>query len=690
MVRHGRVIPSPAHHRWGAAWAAVIAIVVAIAGDARAAKKAAYEVHVTAAGAPQWQATALEAALRQDLADDQLRAVVPSAPPDLVIRAELARGELRYAVERSGAAPARGIVELEDLDRRALAGQLRDVLHRVVRPAHEGVSPGLPVDLPATGGLGLALVLLGIFAALLLAPVFLAMRLARGVQLATRARSIAAALAVAGVAAALVLAGDRVPEVSGAILFAGGLAWGVLAAAILPHIAPPVAGFHRIEHHELVPVLRTWGALSLQRAFVAALALGALGALLWLVDGALGLPVVVTLAVVAPLVVLGLRQIVRGIVEVLATRLDTELVDGDPGQQPWHAQVMGYFIGYLRRANLDVDEATLDRMRFLPGHDPDTVAIYGGGVTHTRVVIGRAMLEHALAPYGRPHDYLAPRVSTLHWTHWNAGLVMPTEAGAKLATKEDRQVHPTVDEGDHERIALGEPPTLSGIVEPIKFDPRDRYRPDDDPLWLDWDPGEEHDGTDAGDKDYLFGHLVHALGMVQRHDDRAATLGLAWRRWVAPRKVGQVLGRVVNPLAAFAARQRDGLGDVAVVLGGARHHLAQSLGWTIWRRDDLITARAYVPELEEQSRELVRALAASKPGEGDATARRRLSRLVRYAGADAAVEKPRRRWAFGLALAAGAAALVALVVQAVVYHGTYEDRMKQESQKGTSHDGEGK
>jgi hypothetical protein len=669
-----------------------IAIVVAISGDARAARKAAYEVHVTAAGVPPWQATALAAALRQDLADDQLRAVVAPGSPDLVIRAELARAELRYAVERPGAAPARGVVPLGDVDRRALAGQLRDVLHRLVRPAHEGVAPGAPVDLPPVGGLGVALALLGVFAALLLSPVIAATWLARGATLRARIRSFAAAAGVGAVAAVLVVEGDRVPEVPGAILFAGGLAWGALAAAVLPHIAPPVAGFHRIEHHELVAALRAWGALALQRMLVAALALGALGALLYALGETLGLPLVVTFGVVAPIVVLGLRLAVRGLVEVLAVRLDAQLIDGDPGQHPWDVQVRGYFTGYLRRANLDVDEAALERMRFLPGLEPDTVAVYGGGHTHTRVVIGRAMLEHALAPYGRPHDYLAPRVSTLHWTHWNAGLVMPTEAGARLATREDRQVHQIVDEAAaHERIALGEPPTLSGIVEPIKFDPREKYRPNDDPLWLDWDPGEEHDGTDAGDKDYLFGHLVHAYGMVTRHDDRAATVAMAWRRWLAPTRAGAVLDRVVRPVAGLAARQRDGLGDVAVVLGGARHHLAQSLGWALWRRDDLLTARAYVPELEAQSHELTKALRAGASGDGDAATRRRLARLVRYAApVDSAA--PRRRWTLGIALAAGAAAVIALVVQAVTYHGTYEARMKaqeREREERTSNDGQG-
>jgi hypothetical protein len=270
-------------------------------------------------------------------------------------------------------------------------------------------------------------------------------------------------------------------------------------------------------------------------------------------------------------------------------------------------------------------------------------------------VIPNAMLEHALAPYGRPHDYLEPRVSTLHWTHWNAGLVMPTEADAKLATQEDRQPHETREEGESERVAIGEPPTFAGIVEPVALDPRTSYRAGDDPLWLDWDPGEEYDGTDAGDKDYLFGLLVRAIGMHQRHEDRFATLVLALP-WLARLRL------VVAPAIA--------LGDVQAALGGARHHLAQYLAWTAWQRDDLVTARAYVPVLEATSRAIAAAV------ERDPTLARRISKL-RITGATPARSR-RTRLTLAFAAVVGLAGVATLVVQAALYHGTYVERMNKE------------
>src|SRR5205823_1952314 len=186
-------------------------------------------------------------------------------------------------------------------------------------------------------------------------------------------------------------------------------------------------------------------------------------------------------------------------------------------------------IGYLRRAGLPVDDELLARVRLLPSTTA-TIVVYGGGLTPSRIAIPRGMLELALAPAGRPHDYAAPRVSTLHWTQWNAGLVVPTESDAVIATREQRQPREVTVEGEHDRQMLGEPPTLAGTIEPSDLDDRPAYRPREDRIWLDWDPGEDYDGTDPGDRDFLFGAIVHALGEIQRHADRLATFALLAQR----------------------------------------------------------------------------------------------------------------------------------------------------------------
>lgn len=458
------------------------------------------------------------------------------------------------------------------------------------------------------------------------------------------------------------------------LLLFGGLAWGLFFAICLPRAFPPLLGLHRVEHHEITPALGAWLGVAIQRVIFLAIVLAPLVAGVWLVQEALGLPALIAWGVVLPIAGLVLHGAWRLAMRLLAQRLDAQLVDGNATVfNPWHAQVRGYLYGYLGRANLDVDETLVDRMRFLPGTDDDAIYVYSG-----RVVIGRAILELALAPYGRPHDFAMPRVSTLHWTHWNTGLVMATEADQKLATREDRDPskHATVEEGVHERIALGEPPTFTGWVEPVKLDGRTDYRPGDDPMWLDWDPGEEFDGTDAGDKDFLFGVLALAMGAIQRHED--SPLKTWARRW---RGVGGFVRRF------FAARTAM-LADVHAVLAGARHHVAQYHAWRLWRRPGLITSRAYVPELEETSYIIGRTLERdSDAGDGRDAAllRQRIAHLRPFIEPDRARKRTRKqKLVLSFAMLAGAALVALLAVQAVLYHSTYEQRLDQ--QRRQQHD----
>jgi hypothetical protein len=387
-------------------------------------------------------------------------------------------------------------------------------------------------------------------------------------------------------------------------------------------------------------VLGAWAAAAGRRtlAVVVAYAPVAIGA--YFACALAGVDSAVALAVAVPIALLAARLWVRCATAVAASVLDARLVD-TAGAEAWHDATRAYVVGYQRRNGLPVDGELLARVRFLPGHGDEVVA-YGGGLTDSRIVIPRKMLELALAPAGRPHDYAAPRVSTLHWTQWNAGLVVPTEAGAVIATRDQRQPRAMPDEGEHERQLLGEPPTLAGTIEPDDLDHRRTYRPAEDRIWLDWDSGEEYDGTDPGDRDFLFGACVLALGDIQRHADRLATFVLLAKR---------------KPRATA-------LGDDHAALAGARHHLAQYLGWLLWHREDLLTARAFAPELEVATQKLL----AQPPGP-DARAARLRHRLDRLGDPDRA--PPWRRYAVAGAFAAGIALAAFAVIGAVRYHATY-------------------
>jgi hypothetical protein len=599
----------------------VVLLLVLAPAIGHAAARRSVVVEVAPAG--DWRAEALARTLTADLTDDRLAprampecrgpcddAALRGAGVELVVRATLGAagpGTLGYELRGLWAGapgPVRSAAVLGAHDRAGFAGVVRDRLHRMARATGEEAEAAVGgADLPSIGEVA---VVLGAVLALLATPI------AAGFAFGRRWRARRAAgrtlLGVAALGAIAMAVAVAAPSNGRGVLFAaGGLAWAVFAAVTAPVVFPPLVGLGRVDSSELWRVLAGWSGLVVQRAIAVAVVYAPIVAAVVLapelvdVSASASRAEELRFALVLPLALLVARQWVRLAIAVAAERLDDALIDPAADAGAWQDAVRGYVVGYLRRNGLPGDDDVLERLRVLPAIG-DEVCVYGGGATHPRIAIPRAMLELALAPAGRPHDYAAPRVSTLHWTQWNAGLVMATDPGAVIATREQRQPRQTTTDaepGDSAREVLGEPPTLIGIVEPRALDPRPSYRPHDDPAWLDWDAGDDYDGTDPGDRDFLFGVMVRAVAQIQRHGDRLNTLAIVLRR---ASRFTVALGRAIE-------RSADAIGDDHAAIRGARHHLVQYLGWEAWQREDLLTARAYAPELEAMS---LRVLAATE------------------------------------------------------------------------------
>lgn len=712
-------------HRIGSAsarLAALCGVLLGAGATARAAEPApdaTIAVSLRADGVPAWQARAVEHALALDLVGGRLGAPAKPVPPpacattdlecaiagyrdagvDLAVTGALSPGRLRYRILMTWptASPpvVRGSTSTIGVGRAGLAAAMHEALRPILRPGgpldHMTSAPAgeVPASLPVPGARGTAAAVVLLVLALLLLALLVPGARAGGLpRLGALRPTLAAAVGLIATAVALLTAAPWIAGSAWMVYVAGGLAWGWFAAVTLPHLFPPLGGLERVEHGDLFRLLRAWAVLSLQRIGELALFYAPFALILWAACAALDVPAAIAVGVVAPLWGLVIRLAVRVLVEAAALRLDGELVTGEASaDDPWHQAVHAYVLGYIKRAGWPVDDDLLEDLLFLPG-EGDDIVLYGGGLTRDRIVIGRPLLERALAPQGRPHDYAAPRVSKLHWTEWNAGLVVPLEVDATIATREDRQPREgALDEGESEHVVLGEPRTLAGIVEPRPLDPRDHHRPWEDPAWLDYDAGEEYDGTDASDKDFLFGAIVRELGRIQRREDRAATLGLVARRWLARRPaLARAWERVAAPLRAAFSRYPAVIGDAFAALNFARHHLIQDLARRAWHREELLTARAYAPELERRTGEILAGLDAdqtSEPRTSGATARRRL----RWMGALAhrpvrdARSLRRRRIAVIGVVAAALGALIAGVIQSVVYHPTYVERMAVERQR---------
>src|SRR5438132_2189556 len=150
--------------------ACTLVCLAALAGGAHAGK-ATYSVEIAPAS---WRADAIAAALRVDLADERL--VLARARgsadwdardhPDVVVHGELVGSSLRFAIAYSDRRAAGTLALGGGGDRKRLAGELRDRLHKIVKPPDETVQPGPPASLAAPGEAWLVFVLLAVILAI--------------------------------------------------------------------------------------------------------------------------------------------------------------------------------------------------------------------------------------------------------------------------------------------------------------------------------------------------------------------------------------------------------------------------------------------------------------------------------------------------------------------------------------------
>jgi hypothetical protein len=691
------------------------ATVAAMAGPVAAEKptRATIAVQVDgAAGVPSWRRDAIAGEVRADLGEIERLDVVTECPPGDapcaevllygVVDAEALRYELRFTWPTAPSRVHRGAIPIARTSRRALAEALYTALDPLLRPGAALDRRGNERDVEAAATIGvpdaptgLILLALALVAALLAGPFVLGRRV--GIRrLASFRVAIAVwiALGVGGVV--ITAAGDQLPQLSWLILFGAGLAWGWFAVSVVRLIVPTLAGLSRVEYGELLRYLRPWFILTTQRLARVALWYAPFVALLHLACVVLEVSLAVELGILLPLWGLLLQLVFAALVEVLTLRLDQALIEGAHGaDNPWQIAARGYFKGYVKRVGWPDADGLIDDVRILPGRDDPhddqlggRIVTYGGGMTPSRIVVPAKMLEMALAPYGRPHDYAAPRISKLAWTEWNAGLVIPVEVDAIIPTREQRQPREEDIGEETEHQPLGEPPTVAGYIEPDDLDKRNDYRPEEDPLWLDWDAGEEYDGTDASDKDFLFGGLVRELGSIQRHDDQLLTLELALGRWARTRSAGlrKLASRLGRAREVILARYPTIVADEYAALNFARHHLIQYVAWQQWHDEEQLSARAYAPELERHTVEILTAVDTELRRAESTAGTRPSAEIERLAWLSTLVRAPIRsrreqlvRRAATAAIALGCVGVLGLgVAQAIGYHDTYLERMEQE------------
>jgi hypothetical protein len=463
----------------------------------------------------------------------------------------------------------------------------------------------------------------------------------------------------------------------------GGLAWGVVLVIVGRAVFPPLDGLERIPAMDVQRIVLTWCLLCGERLLLLGALHAPLGVLVAVLASAREIPALWAIALVAPALALIARLSYAAIVECIAVALDRKLVDGPADEtNPWSREIGVYLMGYVRRTGWDLDPQLLAEVRFLPGKpsggidEPSggaarfgkagPIAVYGGGLTHARVVIDRTLLELAIGPLEEVDPDEQPAV----FPDWSAACITagspPRLATADALRGRKLRASPP----GAVRKPLGRPATLLGHVMPapgqvaplISDNLKDlavvRELLSEHYPWYAPDPDDEWDPTDPTDKDFLFGVLVRELGVVRRGEAPFDTL-----KWLGGPRVARI-----------TSRYRSRIADGYAALNFARHHLIQHL----YAHPELMTARARPNRLNATSVAIFAAVLAG-PKLPPRT-RARLAWLSQFFAEP--IEDRRglrlRRFAVGALIAAMLGGAGIAIKRSLDYHDTYLLRMQQQ------------
>jgi hypothetical protein len=502
---------------------------------------------------------------------------------------------------------------------------------------------------------------------------------------------LSAVLPLALIAAALVRAIDGADWL---LPMAGGAAWSWFLILLLRVALPTITGLSSIRHGMVGRMLRAWCVTAAMRLGILASLFGPFVFAVAEVSVRLGVSERTAWIMLVPLCGLLLHFWLASLVEQLSRHLDRALVIGKASaQNPWHPVARKYFMGYVRRAGLEIDRSILDRTLFLPGKKNEIVS-YGGQLSHARIVIPEALLETALHPLS--DDPLIDEDGALALDLGDpSGLLLPGAPNRRPKPKRDAYVPP---KRRQKRPLLGQNETLLGYVVPMPkkesiplvIDDPDEYSVLRDLLtahYSAFDPklyGEEADDTDPTQKDFLFGALLREIGGVQRQDGLSSTPLLCLGLWI---EKGPKWLRAIERTAGllyrrFLARYPETIADGYAALNRGLHHLIQYLDHLRTGAEAGLTARADEPTLASTSAEVLRRVAAESGSPDDHT-RNRLVWLSQHLFApipESGIVST--RLVVTTALVLGITGVVAsAVVRSLEYRPVYRERMQELRQK---------
>jgi hypothetical protein len=652
------------------------------------------------------------------------------------------RSPLQYQVYDTwtGARAFEGVLKVSGVSSSALEREIGDIVRPIVQrgglvdqrpplapPANARATA--PVRSPAASGHGLE-TFVGAMILLVASPIVLAFLLVGRVQLGRRAKpaswrwsallllllaGIPIATSTADIPALYVRLASRAPPLLGLLPPAlAGMLWGGFALSLAAWLVAPVHGLERIRHDALWPLLRSWTVLVLLRATATAFLYAPVAILTLRTCAEIALPDRMTLAFVLPAVGLVTHFWLLSLVDNLSLYLDRKLVTGLPTpRNPWHATIRRYFLGYVKRNVVAIDEKVLERTLFLPSVRAGVIS-YGGGFARPRILVGEKALETALGEL--PDEEESPD-RTVNAEELPLGILMPTlkstDDAAQLARGEQWRRKVTLSPARGRAYMprlLGENATLLGWIAaqttdkglPLISDTEEDFGVVKHLLSEHYSAfgasseDDEVDDTDPTQKDFLFGALLREIGVIVRHDVYFGTIGLTIAVIASgPSFFARLVRLPLSLYERFFSAPAAKIADAYAALNSGLHHLVQYLCYVRGADEKLLTNRANMPRLIETSRTMLAKLERDEPEAGErdafrATPRDRADWLTTVF--EAGMAPGRVRWGRILVAVAFATLAGFFVVRSIrasiAYHPTYVERMKSTATEPTPPQGE--
>jgi hypothetical protein len=341
----------------------------------------------------------------------------------------------------------------------------------------------------------------------------------------------------------------------------GGILWGYFVILNFKIVIPHLQGIERIRPNNLIPLLHSCFVTIVIKTFIIAAVYSGFFSAVFYAGKLFSVHQEVIVLLLFPLSGLYFIYWVALMLDVFSMSIDVKLCGEKLDvQSVWNIKTRNYFIAYLKRNGVTLNERLVKDTVFLAGSNKGTV-YYGGGFSRPRITIDRNLVKFAfgdiddfnpvdtaiftkklIEPVRRQNSVfqiianLTPENTTKKMfksrhekkrikyienaqQYFQRDLTLPISNRSKQ-TENVMQgvVYPHLDGGDKFPPLMSDNSDEIQIVEALLLENSIRTGP--------YDEEAEIDDSSEQDKDFLFGTLLHKFGGLIRHEEMFSTIHL--------------------------------------------------------------------------------------------------------------------------------------------------------------------